>query len=128
MSNYGYTKKVDTTFKDAIEKTTLSLQKEGFWVLTTIDVTKTMEVKLWKNMEQYTILWACNPTLAFEAIENEIEVWLLLPCNVIIYKNNWKVFVSTIIPSIAMSLAKNKLLENIASKAEMKLKNAIDNI
>ena len=79
-------------------------------------------------MEQYTILWACNPTLAFEAIENEIEVWLLLPCNVIIYKNNWKVFVSTIIPSIAMSLAKNKLLENIASKAEMKLKNAIDNI
>ena len=128
MNNYAYTKEVDWTFQEAIEKVTFTLQEEGFGILTTINVTEKMKQKLWKDMDDYIILWACNPALEYEAIGIEIEIWLLLPCNVIVYRKNQKTFVSAIVPSVAMWFIGNESIENIAWSAEIKLKKAIDNM
>jgi len=104
------------------------LQKEGFGVLTEIDVKETMKKKLDIDYENYIILGACNPQLAHRAIEVEKEIGLFLPCNVIIYESDEKVYVSTILPSIMMKTAENDLLEEIADTAEDKLKNVINNL
>jgi uncharacterized protein (DUF302 family) len=128
MKNYEYTKEVAISFREAVAKTKEELQKEGFGVLTEIDVKETMKKKLDIDYENYIILGACNPQLAHRAIEVEKEIGLFLPCNVIIYESDEKVYVSTILPSIMMKTAENDLLEEIADTAEDKLKNVINNL
>lgn len=127
MSNYSYTKKMDCDFSTAVEKTRKALKEEGFGILTEIDVKAAMKEKLDKDMEDYVILGACNPKLASQALDFEREIGLLLPCNVIVYKQGDDVFVSTILPSVAMSFTGNDLLEGVVSQAEQKLISAIDN-
>jgi len=128
MSNYGYTKKVPMEFDEAIKKVKASLMEQGFGVLTEIDVKATMKQKLGKDIDDYVILGACNPILAAKAIDAEIEIGLLLPCNVIIYKKNGDVFVSAIMPSVAMSFVKNDALADVAKVAEAKLSTSINNL
>jgi uncharacterized protein (DUF302 family) len=128
MKNYEYTKEVAISFREAVAKTKEELQKEGFGVLTEIDVKETMKKKLDIDYENYIILGACNPQLAHRAIEVEKEIGLFLPCNVIIYESDEKVYVSTILLSIMMKTAENDLLEEIADTAEDKLKNVINNL
>lgn len=128
MSNYGYTKKVPMEFDEAIKKVKASLMEQGFGVLTEIDVKATMKQKLDKDIDDYVILGACNPSLAAQAIDAEIEIGLLLPCNVIIYKKNGDVFVSAMMPSVAMSFVKNDALADVAKVAEAKLSTSINNL
>jgi uncharacterized protein (DUF302 family) len=97
MKKYWYKKEVDMTFDDALDKVNFALLEEWFWVLTQIDIKSKIKEKLWKEFDDYIVLWACNPKLAYEALQKELEIWLLLPCNVIVYKNNWVVFVSSIV-------------------------------
>lgn len=128
MSNYGYTKMVLIQFEEAVEKVKSALMEQGFGVLTEIDVKATMKKKLDKDMEDYLILGACNPSLASKAIDAEIEIGLLLPCNVIVYRKDGDVFVSAMMPSVAMSFVHNEALEDIAKTAESKLTLAIDSL
>ena len=127
-SNYGYSKKVSVPFDKAIELTKQALKKEGFGVLTEIDIQNTLKQKINAEMEHYTILGACHPSSAYNAIQAEREIGLMLPCNVIVYQDNNEVFVSAIIPSVAMGMIKNDDLGTVAVEVEDKLKNAIDNI
>ena len=115
-------------FDEAIKKVKASLMEQGFGVLTEIDVKATMKQKLGKDIDDYVILGACNPILAAKAIDAEIEIGLLLPCNVIIYKKNGDVFVSAIMPSVAMSFVKNDALADVAKVAEAKLSTSINNL
>ena len=108
--NYSFTTKFNGSFEDAIERTTSALAKEKFGVLTQINLQETFKKKLGKDIEKYVILGACNPPSAYEAIENEIEIGLLLPCNVIIYEKKSEIFVSAIKPS---SMIKGLQLQNI---------------
>ncbi len=126
--NYGYTKEVDLSFEDAIKKVKDELKKEGFGVLTEIDVKTTLKNKIDVDFEDYIILGACNPVFAHKALLAEREIGLLLPCNVIVYKDNDKVFVSAIVPSVAMSMVDNDALPEIASQVEDKLKKVIENL
>jgi len=126
--NYGYTKKVNLEFLDAIKKVREELSKEGFGVLTEIDVAKTLKKKLNVDYSNYMILGACNPEFAYKALASEKEVGLLLPCNVIIYEDNSEVFVSAINPLVAMSVVDNSNLEKIARDVKEKLNKVIDNI
>jgi len=125
---YGYKKQVNLSFEDAGEKTREELSKEGFGVLTEIDVKATLKKKIDVDYGKYVILGACNPSFAHKALQAEKEIGLLLPCNVIIYEDEGSVFVSAIVPSVAMSMVENKNLSEIAQTVEEKLKKVIDQV
>ncbi|WKD85256.1 hypothetical protein KCTC32516_00596 [Polaribacter huanghezhanensis] len=127
-ANYGYRKKVKATFIDAIEQTKQALKNDGFGVLTEIDIKNTLKNKLNVEMENYTILGACHPPSAYQSIQSEIEIGLMLPCNVIVYQKNDAVFVSAIMPTVAMGMIENNELGNVALDIEKRLKLVIDSL
>jgi len=127
-SNYGYSKKVSAVFDEAVENTKQELKKEGFGVLTEIDIKGTLKKKIDVDMENYTILGACHPLSAYQSIQSEIEIGLMLPCNVIVYQKDNQVFVSAIKPSVAMGMIENNSLGEVASDIETRLKKVIDNL
>lgn len=124
--NYGYKKQINLSFSETINKVKEELTKEGFGVLTEIDVAATLKKKLDVDYSDYIILGACNPTFAYEALKSEKDIGLLLPCNVIIYEDANSIFVSAILPTIAMAMVDNESLANIAKEVEEKLKKVID--
>ena len=87
-TNYAYSVKTSLKFDDAIAKVTDELKKGGFGILTEIDVKDTLKKKIDFDFRRYRILGACNPHLASKALSAEIEIGLLMPCNVIVYENN----------------------------------------
>jgi len=125
---YGYKKQLQIEFKEAIEKVKEVLGKEGFGVLTEIDVQATMKAKLGVAYDKYMILGACNPTFAHQALMAEKEIGLLLPCNVIVYEDNGEVFVSAVMPSVAMSSVENEALAPIAQEVEARLQKVVDTL
>lgn len=127
-TNYGYSKKVSFSFEEAIEKVQEELKKEGFGILTKIDVKATLKEKLDVDFEKYVILGACNPPNAYKVLQAEIEIGLMLPCNVIVYQKMDDVFVSAILPTVAMGMIDSESLKSIAINIENKLKRAIDNL
>ncbi|MFL3664045.1 MAG: DUF302 domain-containing protein [Flavobacteriales bacterium] len=124
--SYYYTKITDYGFDEAIEKVTEELQKEGFGVLTEIDVTATFKKKINVDFRPYRILGACNPHFAHQAIQAEEKIGTMLPCNVIVQQlDNGKVEVSAVNPMASMMAVKNDALEDIASQVSNKLENVI---
>ena|SRR3989344_5696228 len=126
--NYGYKREVPLPFGEAVEKVRGELTKEGFGVLTEIDVKASLKEKLGLDYDNYLILGACNPPFALKALQAEKEIGLLMPCNVIVYEDGGKVFVSAILPTVAMGMVGNPSLADIAKTAEGKLKNVVDTI
>ena len=125
---YSYKKQVNIPYQEAIAKTKEELQKEGFGILTEIDVKATLQKKLDVDFNKYIILGACNPPFAYQALQAEIDIGLLLPCNIIVYETEGKTFISAIVPTVAMSMVENEQLRGIANEVELKLKKVIDNI
>ena len=123
---YKLTSKTILSFDGAVEKIKSELAKEGFGVLTEVDVKKTLKKKLNVDYENYIILGACNPSFAFKALELEKEIGLLLPCNVIVYVDNGGTYVSAINPVEAMSVAGNLELKEIAEEVGKKLKRVVE--
>ena len=128
LTQHGYRREVALSFLDAIVKTKEELTKEGFGILTEIDVQATLKKKLDVDYDAYTILGACNPPFAYEALQAEKEIGLFLPCNVIVYTDAGKTFVSAILPTVAMGTIGNPTLSAIANTVEVKLKKVIDAI
>ena len=118
---YGFSKTIDLGFDEAISKVTDELKKEGFGVLTTIDVKDTLKKKINVDFKKYTILGACNPQIAHKALQTEEELGLLLPCNVIVYEKDNKTTVSFFDPMIMTKLIDNKKMEPIAKEVKEKL-------
>lgn len=117
MYSMGYTiqEKVDGEFDTVVEKTMNALEDEGFGVLCDIDVQATFAKKLDRQFRQYRILGACNPELAYEGLEDEIELGALLPCNVIVYETEeGTVTVSAVDPDQLVGIANNPDLDPIA--------------
>lgn len=128
MKKFWYTKKVDTSFSEILVKLESVLKGEWFWILTRVDIKAKFKDALNEEIDDYMILWVCNPALAFEAISAEHEMWLLLPCNIIVYSKLNEIYVSTIIPTTAMNMVYNNVVNKVAEKAEKKLKKVVDNI
>ena len=118
---YGFSKTIDLGFDEAISKVTDELKKEGFGVLTTIDVKDTLKKKINVDFKKYTILGACNPPIAHRALQTEEELGLLLPCNVIVYEKDNKTTVSFFDPMVMSKLIDNKKMEPIAKEVKEKL-------
>ena len=125
---YGLTKQLDMPFKDALEQVKAALKTEGFGVLTEIDVQDTLKQKLQVDFRKYQIIGACNPPLAHRALQSELEVGLLLPCNVIVYEENGGTTVTAFDPAAVMGLAKNPALEDVAREAKERLTRALESL
>jgi uncharacterized protein (DUF302 family) len=124
--NYGFSKRVDLSYDKAVEKVTEELKKEGFGVLTTIDVKDTLKKKIDVDFHKYIILGACNPSLAHRALSAEEELGLLLPCNVIVYENDNKTTVSVFDPKIMSQIIDNKEVHAVADEVQAKLKRVLE--
>lgn len=128
-TNYGFSRTVDLSFNSAIERVTAELQKEGFGVLTEIDVKATMRKKLDVDFNEYRILGACNPTFAYNALQAEEQIGLLLPCNVIVYVNSDReTVVAAVDPAASMQAIDNQQLQEITPVIKEKLMLVIQNV
>lgn len=122
-ATYGFGADIDAPFDEAIERTKAALKAEGFGVLTTIDVKATMKEKIDVEFEPYVILGACNPHLAYRALQAEHELGLLLPCNVIVHEHDGVSRVSIIDPAQMLGFAgDNPELKAVAAEAEARLR------
>jgi uncharacterized protein (DUF302 family) len=128
MINYGFTKETDISYETVVVLLRDALKKEGFGVLTEIDVQEKMKKKLGIDMKRYIILGACNPQNAYKAILAEENIGLLLPCNAIVYEKGGKTVLSIIRPTVAMQMVDNVELQKVAEAVEVKLKKAFDAI
>ncbi len=123
---YGFSKTVNLSFDQTVEKVTEELKKEGFGVLTTIDVRETLKKKLDVDFKRYTILGACNPPFAHKALQAEEEIGLLLPCNVIVYEKGSSTVVSAFDPMAMMKVIDNEKMAPIAREVQDRIKRVIE--
>jgi uncharacterized protein (DUF302 family) len=127
--SYYFNKIVDMPFEQAIERVTEILKKEGFGVLTEIDVKETLKKKLDVDFRKYKILGACNPDFAYQALQKEDKIGVMLPCNVILQETaDNKIEVAAVDPIASMSGVENTDLADIATQVQAKLKRVIGNI
>ena len=122
---YGLLKDVAYSYEQAVEKVTEELKKEGFGVLTTIDVRETLKKKLNVDFQKYVILGACNPPFAHKALQADEQIGLLLPCNVIVYDKGGKTTVGAFDPMAMVTLSDNKQLASIAAEVKLRLERVI---
>ena len=125
QTKYGFGAKVGKPYEEAVSLVKELLQAEGFGVLTEIDVKKTMKQKLNAEFRKYVILGACNPSLAHQAFSVELEIGLLLPCNVIVYEDDGGSVVSIMDPIAALGVVGNARLKPIAQAARERLERVI---
>jgi uncharacterized protein (DUF302 family) len=129
MSYYFNKTVTGKTFDQAIENVTAELKKEGFGVLTEIDVKETLKKKLDVDFKKYKILGACNPSFAHQALQNEDKIGVMLPCNVIVEEHdNGEIEVSAVDPVVSMSAVENSNLTDIAGEVRDRLKKVISNL
>lgn len=125
---YGFSKTTEYSFEEAIQKVTDELKNEGFGVLTTIDVKDTLKKKLDMDFKKYTILGACNPPLAHQALQAEEELGLLLPCNVIVYEKDKKTVVSVFDPMVMAQIIDNPMMKSVADEVKKKLEKVLQEV
>ena len=128
QTTYGISTPTSLSFDEAVERITDELKAEGFGVLTTIDIQKTLKEKIDVDRDRYVILGACNPQLANLAINAEPEIGLLLPCNVIVYENEGGTQVAAMDPAAAMGIVGNPGLDQVGSDARERLVRALEKL
>jgi uncharacterized protein (DUF302 family) len=125
---YGFSKTVSLSHERAIERVTEELKKEGFGVLTTIDVQDTLKKKLNVDFNKYVILGACNPPFAHKVLLVEEQIGLLLPCNVIVYEKEGKTVVAAFDPMSMTKVMDNEMVRPVAEEVKQKLQRVIDSV
>lgn len=128
ISSYGNRRKLETSFDETLVRTREELKKEGFGVLTEINMKEKLKEKIGKEFRKYIILGACNPSLAYAALQEDLDIGLLLPCNVIVYETDGGSIVAAIDAAKMLSVAENPKLEETAKTVNEKLKRAINSI
>lgn len=127
--SYYYSKIVQLSFDEAVLRVTAELGKEGFGVLTEIDVKATLKVKLEVDFRNYRILGACNPPFAYQAFLAEPQIGLMLPCNVVVQEGeDGQVIISAIDPLASMQAVENESLYEVAEQVKAKLHKVIESV
>lgn len=129
-TRYGLRVEVPLGYEDAVQRATEALKAEGFGVLTTIDVKQTLKQKLDREFRNYIILGACNPPLADRALHSELEIGLLLPCNVIVYETeHGRSVVAAMAPLAALGIVgDNSELAKVAREADERLRRVLASV
>ena len=125
---YGYVATVDLPFEDAVARMEAGLKNEGFGVLSKIDIQAKLKEKLGVEFPRYVILGACNPPLAYQALQEEINLGLLLPCNAVVYERNGQVYVGVVDAEKMLSVVGNPGMEPMARDVNRKLRSVVNNI
>ncbi|MEO8647973.1 MAG: DUF302 domain-containing protein [Acidobacteriota bacterium] len=131
QSKYGFSRTVEIPFEAAIEKTRAALKGEGFGVLSEIDIKEKLKEKLDVDFRRYTILGACNPSLAYKTLQEDLGIGLLLPCNVIVYEadDNTKSVVSAVDAKAMLSVVgNNATLDQVATEVNDRLQRVISSL
>ncbi len=126
--SYCFSKTVSYPWAEAYDRTNTALANHGFGVLTTIDVQATLKKKIDKDMPRYTILGACNPVMANQAIEAEPRIGTMLPCNVILREVDGGIEISAVDPMASMQAVENETLGGIAGQVTKMLQQVMDEI
>lgn len=124
-ASYGIRKVLDRPFDEVLARVPAALQSEGFGVLTEVDVRETLKKKLGVEFRRYRILGACNPPLALRALETELEVGLMMPCNVIVYEEAGRTVVTAVDPVQTMAARGNPALREVAAAVKTRLERAL---
>ena len=127
-SKYGFSKTLDVPYDEAVEKARAALKTEGFGVLCEIDIKEKLKEKLGVDFRKYVILGACNPPLAYKTLQQELDIGLLLPCNVVVYESDeaGKSVVAAIDAKAMLSVVEgNATLNEVATEVNEKLKRVI---
>jgi uncharacterized protein (DUF302 family) len=128
-SKYGFSKTVDLPYEEAVEKARAALKAEGFGVLCEIDIKEKLKEKLDVDFRNYVILGACNPPLAYKTLQQEIDIGLLLPCNVVVYETDeaGKSVVAAIDAKTMLSVvgANNATINAVATEVNEKLQRVV---
>ena len=126
---YYFSKTIKTDFEDAVARVREALKKEGFGVLTEIDVKTTLKKKLDADFRKYLILGACNPSFAYKALMAEDKIGTMLPCNVVVQEvSDGNIEVAAIDPVASMQAVQNSELEGIAGQVREKLKGVVQSL
>ncbi len=128
MPDYAMTRTVDLTYEDALERVTAELKEEGFGVLTEIDVKDTLRKKLDADFRKYKILGACNPPLARRALEAELEIGTMLPCNVCVWEDGDRAVVSAFNPAEVFPASASPALSELAREVTERLRRVLDRL
>lgn len=127
-SKYGFSRTLDVPYEEAVKKTTAALKEEGFGVLCEIDIKEKLKEKLGVDFRRYIILGACNPPLAYKTLQEEINIGLLLPCNVVVYEADevGKSVVAAIDAKAMLSVVgSNPILDSVATEVNEKLQRVV---
>ncbi|MGB3717745.1 MAG: DUF302 domain-containing protein [Candidatus Promineifilaceae bacterium] len=127
MTDNAFRTRVDLPFEATVNEVTAALKEEGFGILTEIDVKATLKKKLDADFRKYVILGACNPSLAYQALNSELEIGLLLPCNVIVYEDDDQKgsAVSIVDPISMLGIVINPSLDIVANEARTRIQRVI---
>ena len=123
---YGYVRPVGLPFEEAIVRMEAALKAEGFGVLCNIDIQAKLREKLGVEFPRYTILGACNPPLAHRALQEEINLGLLLPCNAVVYEKDGRVWAGVVDAAKMLSVVENPGMTPMAEEVNRKLRRAVD--
>ena len=125
-SDYGDVRSTKLPFEEALAQMEIALKKEGFGVLCQIDMQAKLKEKLGVDFPKYVILGACNPPLAQQALQKDIHLGLLLPCNVVVYEEDGQVHVGAVDAVRMLSVANQPGMEGLARQVNEKLRRALD--
>ena len=123
---YCHKKSSPLGYAVTVGKVKAELKKEGFGVITEIDIKQTLKDKLNTDFDEYIILGACNPPLAYQALTAERDIGVLLPCNIVVYVQAGKTFISMMLPTVQLSKVGNPALLPLAQQIENKLKKVVE--
>jgi uncharacterized protein (DUF302 family) len=125
-SKYGYVKAVAVPFDEAVSRLEAGLKTEGFGVLATIDIQAKLKEKLGVDFGRYIILGACNPPIAHQALRQEINLGLLLPCNAVVYEQDGRTFAGAVDAKAMLSVVGNPEMDALAEQVNDQLRRAVD--
>lgn len=125
---YGYARSLNLPFPEAVERARAALKAEGFGVLCEIDIKDKLREKLGVDFRNYVILGACNPPFAYQALQRELNIGLLLPCNVVVYEQEGRAVVAAIDAMKMLSVVDNPALDATAEQVNAALRRVIDGI